>query len=101
MRMRQRLGVVMAGSYDHVTDDQGKLLIPEHLHQMVENGGDVYETIEEMYGMIWWLADQNTLGPERMRGGVVWSAAEWVERARQKYLYGIQISPGVDGELGE
>jgi len=47
----------MAGSYSHATTDDGKLRSHESFVQMVENLGDAYETVEEMYGMIWWLAD--------------------------------------------
>lgn len=47
----------MAGSYSHATTDDGKLRSHESFVQMVENLGDAYETVKEMYGMIWWLAD--------------------------------------------
>lgn len=70
----------MAGSYRHATTKNGKLRNNETFTDMVENLGDAYETVEEMYGMIWWLADGN---------------AEMVEQARQNYLAGItQKSPG-------
>ncbi len=49
----------MAGSYQHCVDKAGRLLDPESLSQMLENGGDVYEAVEEMYGMIWYLANGN------------------------------------------
>jgi len=44
-----------------------------------ETQGDAYETIEEMYGMIWYLAAGN---------------AVLVEDARKNYLSGIELSPG-------
>jgi hypothetical protein len=81
----------MAGSYNHCVADDGQLLVNEELQGMLECcSGDVYEAIEEMYGMIWWLADQKTLAQP-------WTAAEWVERARQRYAYGLDRSPGVKG----
>lgn len=80
----------MAGSYDHAVADDGQLLRPQDFTGMVENLGDAYETVEEMYGMIWYLADWVT----RDAGG---RAAEVVELARQSYLNGLSISPGTDG----
>jgi hypothetical protein len=64
------------------------------------HSGDVYEAIEEMYGMIWWLAEQKTLRNDVLPAEA-WTAAEWVERARQSYHRGLDASPGTDGELPE
>jgi len=75
----------MAGSYNHCVDKRdGQLLANEDLVQMVENLGDAYETIEEMYGMIWFLTAGNP---------------ELVEFARQNYEAGLRVSPGTDGRL--
>lgn len=49
----------MAGSYRHIVTDTGNLISTEAFPNMIENLGDAYEAIEEMYGMIWYLA---TLG---------------------------------------
>jgi hypothetical protein len=46
----------MAGSYKHVVTDDGNLGSNHFVVDMLETGGDVFETIEEMYGMIWYLA---------------------------------------------
>jgi hypothetical protein len=46
-----------------------------------ETQGDAYETIGEMYGMIWYLAAGNP---------------EHVDRARRLYKVGIEMSPGVE-----
>lgn len=74
----------MAGSYNHATTDEGKLRNTESMIIATENRGDTYETIEEMYGMIWYLA-----------GG----SAKRVERARDRYHRGINIySPGREPE---
>jgi len=48
-----------------------------------ETQGDAYETIEEFYGMVWFLAEGE---PAR------------VEVARQRYEEGIRMSPGREGE---
>lgn len=69
----------MAGSYNHAVDDQGRLRNPETMTIATETQGDAYETIEEFYGMVWWLAQGD---PAR------------VEEARQRYLAGIDLSPG-------
>lgn len=78
----------MAGSYKHATTGKGKLRNPETFSQMVENLGDAYETVEEMYGMIWMLA--NTL-----EAHTAFTAAELVEGARKNYPLGLEVSPGV------
>jgi len=68
----------MAGSYRHAVDDDGRLRSPEDMSIATETQGDAFETIEEMYGMIWLLADGD---PAR------------VENARQNYRAGIALSP--------
>lgn len=77
----------MAGSYNHCVNHEGKLLDPESLNDMLENGGDVYEAVEEMYGMIWYLAD--TLECEGYH-----AAKDWVATARVQYTAGLKASPG-------
>lgn len=81
----------MAGSYNHATTGKGKLRNPESMRGMVENGGDAYETIEEMYGMIWYLAVE-------LYGFSGNSAEAEVEEARQRYKAGLRSSPGVEKE---
>jgi hypothetical protein len=77
----------MAGSYNHcVEKPSGKLLNNLDLVSMIENGGDVYEAVEEFYGMVWYLAN---------------GKAARVEDARQSYAYGLFLSPGVDGSLAD
>lgn len=46
----------MAGSYRHVTNSDGSF----RGFDLVENGGDAAETIDEMWKMIDWLARQLT-----------------------------------------
>jgi len=76
----------MAGSYKHCVDDNGNLLDNEHLVGMLENGGDVYEAVEEMYGMIWWLADV----ADNLQGSP--GISQWVEEARQHYQEGLKVA---------
>ena len=73
----------MAGSYNHAVNDDGQLRNSRHMTIATETQGDAYETIEEMYGMIWLLA----LGdPEKV---------EW---ARTHYSAGLELSPGKEPE---
>jgi len=76
----------MAGSYNHAVTDDGRLRNWQTMTIATETQGDAYETIEEMFGMIWYLA-----------GG----DAARVEEARQNYPAGIDLSPGrqPDGEI--
>lgn len=75
----------MAGSYNHVIDDNGNLISPYEMDQMLENAGDVFEAVEEMYGMIWWLAEKavktDMLSPESL-----------VEQACQQYTIGLALA---------
>lgn len=68
----------MAGSYRHTVNDAGVLYDSEDMTDMLENGGDVFEAVEEMYGMIWFLAEGD---PAR------------VAEAHRNYLAGIALSP--------
>lgn len=47
----------MAGSWQHMTTPKGKLRSNTTFVQMIENLGDAYETAEDCYGMVWWLAN--------------------------------------------
>jgi hypothetical protein len=69
----------MAGSYNHAVDDQGRLRNPENMTIATETQGDAYETIEEFYGMVWYLANGDPA---------------LVEEARTNYQRGIDLSPG-------
>lgn len=72
----------MAGSYNHCVNDQGQLLSHGYLAGMLDSDGDVYEAIEELYGMVWYLAGGSDLR---------------VEEARSQYQTGLSMSPGVGG----
>lgn len=73
----------MAGSYNHVVTDSGNLRSPDSMSGMLENGGDVYEAVEEMYGMIWWLAYTSNLDV---------APKDVVEMARQNYGEGLKLA---------
>lgn len=70
----------MAESYNHAVTSRGKL---RSVMTATEIQGDAYETTEEMYGMLWYLANGD---------------ADLVENARRRYREGInRFSPGVQG----
>lgn len=69
----------MAGSYQHCINDDGTLRDVQDLAASLENGGDVYEAVEEMYGMIWHLAGGN---------------AAQVAHAQKNYKFGMKMAPG-------
>lgn len=73
----------MAGSYNHAVTTAGKLRNTDTMTNATETQGDAYETIEEMYGMIWWLANGNPA---------------IVEAARKNWYEGIKLSPGKQKE---
>jgi hypothetical protein len=75
----------MAGSYNHVITRKGNLRDNESFVQMIENLRDAYEAVEEMYGMIWWLAH---MAPDA--GPML--PADLVEMARQNYAEGLELA---------
>lgn len=86
----------MAGSYKHVVKDDGSLDKPARVCGMLEtSSGDVYEAVEEMYGMIWWLAEQYARSLEEAQGERegTHSAADLIEDARKRYPEGLVLSP--------
>lgn len=83
----------MAGSYRHVTEDDSSLSSNEMVVRMLENGGDVYEAIEEMYGMIWYLARMSATEITGTLNKEEDVAARLVEDARQNHKWGLELSP--------
>lgn len=77
----------MAGSYGHVVDDDGRLIDNEDMNAMLEHGGDVYQAVEEMYGMIHWLA-------ARLSDATGTPRIELVTEAKQRYQDGVVIGRG-------
>ena len=79
----------MAGSWNHITEDEtGKLLSNVDAVGMLENGGDWYEFAEEVYGMVWKLAERL----ETLVGG---SKDQWVKLAQEHFQEGLALSPGI------
>jgi hypothetical protein len=81
----------MAGSYKHVVNADGTF----HGVSLLDHLGDAYEALEEMYGMVWYLADSlaGRYAGEQHRPA---EAADLVEEARQNYTVGIERSPGLN-----
>lgn len=84
----------MAGSWNHVINDDGTPYEGEYgMGDLLENGGDVNEAVEEMYGMIWWLAREvarlrvRSYPLEPPRG----HALAEIETARDHYRAGIEL----------
>lgn len=91
----------MSGSYSHATTDEGKLRHETTMGGAIETPGDAYETIEEMYGMIWFLANRVMRELEMAHGedeGSFGDGADAVEEAQQNYRKGLALSPGVETE---
>ena len=97
----------MAGSYNHVVDDEGRLLDGEGINSMLEcRSGDVVECVEEMYGMVWYLASRLTgsalgeaLASRATGSNQAANMASVVEEARQNYQEGLRLSPGTGAHL--
>lgn len=83
----------MAGSYKHVVDEKGRLRDNESFVNQIENLGDAYEAVEEMYGMIWWLA-LSVSGYEEL------PVARRIELARQNYKNGLRLSTSEERKYG-
>lgn len=77
----------MAGSYNHCVDDEGNLYDYERLAGMLDyhDTGDVFEAVEELYGMVWWLAH---MAPD----SVAVPPEELVRMARQQYQTGLKLA---------
>lgn len=72
----------MAGSYNHIITATGAF----RGGGLLDNKGDVYEALEECYGMIWFLAQG-----DKAR----------VEEARQHYQDGLKLAPQTEEEEDE
>lgn len=79
----------MVGSYNHCVDNDGNLLSNDRMMisgAMIENLGDAYEAIEEMYGMIWYLVKDH---PDPVSA---------VEVARINYVEGLAFAKITSGK---
>lgn len=88
----------MAGSWNHMTTDDGRLRNNETFNGMLENGGDCYEAAEECFGMVHYLADAMARITQ-VGGGmfVIRTKAELIAEAQEHYQIGLSIG-GVQGE---
>lgn len=77
----------MAGSYGHIVQKDGNLRSNRAVVEMLENGGDVFEAVEEMYGMIWFLAGTYAYRDPRAA----------VEDARRQYREGLKKAKEING----
>ena len=88
----------MAGSYNHIVEEDGNLRNDEAVVYSLRTGHDVFEIIEEMYGMIWYLAggmaglESNEIEPDRQAG----ITKGLVEAARQNYKEGLNTAREVN-----
>lgn len=82
----------MAGSWNHITDAEGRFDGSRLVH---ENGGDVVEALEECYGMVYVLAESivsySTDATDEEKPA---ARAAVIEVARQHYKDGLKVSPG-------
>lgn len=80
----------MAGGWNHIVDEEGRF----RGVKLLENDGDVKEALEEVYGMIWFLADQlaQSVAPGSTEAREVISL-QIIEQARRHYTHGLEISP--------
>lgn len=84
----------MAGSYIHVTNDtDGSLGGSKFVRGMLDTDGDVFEAIEQMYGMIWHLA--HTLAAEDRFNPDDYEEMKrfFVQEAMENYKFGLAVSP--------
>jgi hypothetical protein len=81
----------MAGSWGHMVTDDGRLRNNESFHDLLENGGDVYEAAEECFGMVWWLANEAASGAGVREEDRAAFRQSIVEQARQHYKTGLEL----------
>lgn len=80
----------MAGSWDHITTDDGKFRNVTFA-QLIENLGDAHEAAEECYGMVWWLADQLAAVLRTLPGNVPIPVPELIRTAQDHYRDGLRL----------
>jgi hypothetical protein len=75
-----------------VTEKTGELVNSYNVDWALLGFGDTYQTVEQMYGMIHYLAARlERVSPE----GITKSHADIIEEARLNFRRGIQMSPGI------
>lgn len=77
----------MAGGYGHIVQKDGNLAPKSRIVGSLEADDDVFETIQEMYGMIWHLAQTYAYGNPKAA----------VHEARAQYRDGLKMAEEVNG----
>ena len=77
----------MAGSFNHIVDIDGGLFSDMGIVAMLDTGVDVFETIEQMYGMIWYMAYALEAADAYE------NRKDAIDEARVFYKEGLNISP--------
>ena len=77
----------MPGSYGHIVQKDGNLSSHLRIVESLGNGIDMFETIEEMYGMIWFLAGTYAYKDPKAA----------VEDARRQYREGLKMAKEANG----
>jgi hypothetical protein len=67
-------------------------MVSTDVNGMLENGGDVYEAVEEMYGMIHWLAT-------RLADATGTPKADLVAEAQRQWVDGVVMGGRRDTEM--
>ncbi len=83
----------MAGSYDHITDEDGGLIEPREILNRLDAGGDLVECIEQLYGMIWFLANDGMTERNVLEKNEDQVRADLVKHAKHNYDEGLKYSP--------
>jgi hypothetical protein len=85
----------MAGSWHHITNDDGTPYEGEYgMADLLENGGDVNEFAEEAYGMVWFLADWVSTLIEHTETADRASTLDIIATARGNYKDGVRLGRG-------
>lgn len=79
----------MAGGFGHVVQKDGNLASWQRVTESLDTPTEVFDTVREMYGMIWFLAGNNPswIGREK----------QIIENARNQYKEGLKIAKEVNG----
>lgn len=86
----------MAGSWDHMTNDDGTPF-SEDMTALMDTTGDLAEALWECYGMIWWLAAYRarlryvTADPTREQ------IMDVIKSARENHEDGVRMGRGATG----
>ena len=81
----------MAGSWDHITTDDGKFR-SQTFTDLIENLGDAHEAAEECFGMVQYLADRLALASGAGgRNSVAADRRRFIREAEKHYKDGVAL----------